>query len=79
MASVVIWKPHIYYLIGSRRLITYRRLPGLDINSEVIKQRPKENGIHADELNPFRKAYFVKFNPERGGDRSDAVSEKMSS
>jgi tRNA (guanine10-N2)-methyltransferase len=47
---------------GSRRLITYKRIP----DSEVVagssrEQRTRENGVSADELNPFRKGYFSGF------------------
>jgi tRNA (guanine10-N2)-methyltransferase len=49
-------------LIGSRRLITYRRIP----NSEIVDgaaraERTKETGVNADDLNPFRKGYFQGF------------------
>lgn len=49
---------------GSRRLITYRRIPDAQVDQEVVKTREentKLTGKTADELNPFRKAYFNKF------------------
>ncbi len=47
---------------GSRRLITYRRLPNSQVNPEVADSRQKKqlSGKSADELNPFRKMYFTK-------------------
>lgn len=55
--------------IGSRRLITYRRIPDKEVDPEAMKAREemKPVGITADELNPFRKAYFSKFEPVDGG------------
>ncbi|KAH8789319.1 S-adenosyl-L-methionine-dependent methyltransferase [Hyaloscypha finlandica] len=46
----------------SRKLITYQRIP----DSEVVattscEQRVKENGVNANDLNPFRKGYFQGF------------------
>ena len=54
------------YFVGSRRLITYRRLPNSEVSSVAIeayaaRERPDLSGITADELNPFRKGYFRKF------------------
>lgn len=50
---------------GSRRLITYRRLPDAKVDQEAVKAweggTPKLEGKTADELNPFRKAYFNGF------------------
>jgi hypothetical protein len=49
-------------LSGSRRLITYRRIPDSDVPPEAIKeQRAKDQGVNADDLNPFRKSYFKGF------------------
>ncbi|EGS21620.1 uncharacterized protein CTHT_0034840 [Thermochaetoides thermophila DSM 1495] len=47
----------------SRRLITYRRIPDREVDPEAMKARQRriEVGKTADELNPFRKAYFTKF------------------
>jgi tRNA (guanine10-N2)-methyltransferase len=48
---------------GSRRLITYRRIPDAEVDPEAMKAREeaKPVGKTADELNPFRKAYFNGF------------------
>ncbi|KAL2067052.1 hypothetical protein VTL71DRAFT_1476, partial [Oculimacula yallundae] len=46
----------------SRRLITYRRLPDSEVKEGPAREaRTKENGVHADDLNPFRKSYFNGF------------------
>ncbi|KUJ07936.1 tRNA guanosine-2'-O-methyltransferase [Mollisia scopiformis] len=48
----------------SRRLITYRRIPDAEVIEGVVrKERTAENGVNADDLNPFRKGYFKGFNP----------------
>ncbi|KAL2164734.1 hypothetical protein VTH06DRAFT_29 [Thermothelomyces fergusii] len=49
----------------SRRLITYRRIPDAEVDQEAMKAREetKSVGKTADELNPFRKAYFNGFEP----------------
>lgn len=48
--------------LGSRRLITYRRLPDSDVVGleERIRVAPTI-GKTADQLNPFRKRYFEAF------------------
>ena len=49
---------------GSRRLITYRRIANAVVDQDAMKAREegaKLVGTTADELNPFRKAYFNKF------------------
>jgi tRNA (guanine10-N2)-methyltransferase len=53
---------------GSRRLITYRRIPDAEVDREAMKAREetKAVGKTADELNPFRKAYFNRFEPVEG-------------
>lgn len=53
---------------GSRRLITYRRKPDAEVDPEAMKEREerKYDGKSADELNPFRKAYFNGFEPVDG-------------
>ncbi|KAK3905681.1 S-adenosyl-L-methionine-dependent methyltransferase [Staphylotrichum tortipilum] len=58
----------------SRRLITYRRIPDKEVDKEAMKAREetKSVGKTADELNPFRKAYFNKFEAEAGGTSDDA-------
>jgi tRNA (guanine10-N2)-methyltransferase len=45
----------------SRRLITYSRIPESEAVKVTNRERRKENGISADELNPFRKGYFHGF------------------
>lgn len=53
---------------GSRRLITYRRLPNSEVDPEALVlaaaaalNTPKPSGHTANDLNPFRKSYFSKF------------------
>ena len=49
-------------LSGSRKLITYRRVPDSEVvANEPREQRVKETGVNADDLNPFRKGYFKGF------------------
>lgn len=45
----------------SRRLITYRRIPDAEVVNVLSKPRVQENGVNADDLNPFRKGYFQGF------------------
>lgn len=50
----------------SRRLITYRRLPDSQVSQSSLetyanRQKLKLEGTSADELNPFRRGYFKKF------------------
>ncbi|KAK3688332.1 hypothetical protein B0T22DRAFT_439886 [Podospora appendiculata] len=49
----------------SRRLITYRRIPDAEVDLDKVKAREEESaqllGKTVDELNPFRRAYFSKF------------------
>jgi tRNA (guanine10-N2)-methyltransferase len=50
----------------SRRLITYRRLPDSQVSQSALetyanRQKLKLEGTSADELNPFRRGYFKKF------------------
>ncbi|KAK3502978.1 tRNA guanosine-2'-O-methyltransferase [Neurospora crassa] len=52
----------------SRRLITYRRIPDAQVEAAAIKayeqakaERAVEEGKTADDLNPFRNAYFKGF------------------
>ncbi|KAF4949988.1 hypothetical protein FGADI_8526 [Fusarium gaditjirri] len=50
----------------SRRLITYRRLLDSQVSQEALeaytnRQKLTLNGTSADELNPFRRGYFKKF------------------
>ncbi|KAK0715906.1 S-adenosyl-L-methionine-dependent methyltransferase [Lasiosphaeris hirsuta] len=48
----------------SRRLITYRRIPDAQVDQDAFNSR-EEGAQHlgktVDELNPFRRAYFNKF------------------
>lgn len=49
-------------VLGSRRLITYRRLPDAEVPESVLHERKYQaNGVSADELNPFRRMYFHGF------------------
>ncbi|KAK3390803.1 hypothetical protein B0H63DRAFT_123454 [Podospora didyma] len=48
----------------SRRLITYRRIPDAEVDQKAMQAREADTtlvGKTADELNPFRRAYFNKF------------------
>jgi tRNA (guanine10-N2)-methyltransferase len=48
----------------SRRLLTYRRIPDKDVDLSAAaeaKENELANGTTADELNPFRRAYFKGF------------------
>ncbi len=46
----------------SRRLITYQRIPDSAVHPGTPReQKAKENGVSPDELNPFRKGYFMGF------------------
>jgi tRNA (guanine10-N2)-methyltransferase len=46
---------------GSRKLITYRRIPDAEVVLGVHEERVRAEGTSADELNPFRKGYFKGF------------------
>lgn len=55
--------------IGSRRLITYRRMPDAQVSPDALmtyktRKKLETNGTTADELNPFRRGYFKKFEAE---------------
>ena len=53
---------HPLIISGSRRLITYRRLPDAEVSDNALRERKYQaNGVSADELNPFRKRYFQGF------------------
>lgn len=55
-------------MLGSRRLITYRRLPEAEVDMSALSQRKQEeqqNGHTADDLNAFRRAYFKGFKSEK--------------
>jgi tRNA (guanine10-N2)-methyltransferase len=50
----------------SRRLITYRRLPDAQVSQSALetyaaRKKLTLSGTSADELNPFRRGYFKKF------------------
>ncbi|KAE9376772.1 tRNA guanosine-2'-O-methyltransferase [Stipitochalara longipes BDJ] len=46
----------------SRRLITYERIPDSQVVANPAReQRVRENGVNANDLNPFRKGYFQGF------------------
>lgn len=51
---------------GSRRLITYRRIPDAEVSKDALDEYANrdiicEDGTTANELNPFRRGYFRKF------------------
>ncbi|OLN87916.1 tRNA (guanine(10)-N2)-methyltransferase [Colletotrichum chlorophyti] len=50
----------------SRRLITYKRIPESQVDPEKLAayKRTFHEGTTADELNPFRRGYFAKFEKE---------------
>ncbi|KAF3766752.1 tRNA guanosine-2'-O-methyltransferase [Cryphonectria parasitica EP155] len=53
----------------SRRLITYRKLPDesvslTDLEAWEVRAGAQHAGVTAEELNPFRKGYFNKFQKE---------------
>ncbi|CAK7201773.1 hypothetical protein SEUCBS139899_004488 [Sporothrix eucalyptigena] len=57
----------------SRRLITYQRLPNSEVDAEALAAAmaaaviaPKLKGQTANDLNPFRKSYFSKFESPEG-------------
>ena len=58
----------LWGLLGSRRLITYRRLPDSEVDQAAVALRKEQpsaaNGQTADELNVFRRAYFKGFKPD---------------
>jgi tRNA (guanine10-N2)-methyltransferase len=66
--SCIAAKDAILTMTGSRRLITYRRIPDAQVDQEAMKRwetdKEKLVGKTVDELNPFRKAYFNKFEVE---------------
>ncbi|OAA65510.1 hypothetical protein SPI_02297 [Niveomyces insectorum RCEF 264] len=55
----------------SRRLITYQRIPDVEVDAEALRVAraaaasaavtPKRTGQTVDDLNPFRRSYFRKF------------------
>ncbi|KAK7416137.1 hypothetical protein QQZ08_012114 [Neonectria magnoliae] len=50
----------------SRRLITYRRMPDTQVSPDALmaytsRKKLEPSGTTADELNPFRRGYFKKF------------------
>lgn len=46
----------LFGILGSRRLITYRRLPeGETSDVSVGRRKADSEGIYADELNAFRR------------------------
>ena len=53
-------------LQGSRKLITYRRIPDSQIITTIRESKAVAQGISADELNPFRKGYFKGFKTTSG-------------
>ena len=52
----------------SRRLLTYRRLAGIEVKDPMPRvDRDEALGKNADELNPFRKRYFEGFKTSSSG------------
>lgn len=61
---------------GSRRLITYRRIPDNEVDTSALEERKAKEqtgGVTADELNPFRRVYFKGFKP--GSEKLDTPPE----
>ena len=59
---------HLTLVSGSRRLITYRRLPDAKVSRAAVaeyeaQKQIKSIGTTVDDLNPFRRGYFRKFAP----------------
>ncbi|KAL3485676.1 hypothetical protein BJX62DRAFT_229315 [Aspergillus germanicus] len=44
----------------SRRLITYRKLPEGVVSDISLRRQKEDSGTTADELNPFRRKWFMK-------------------
>ncbi|KAF7592761.1 hypothetical protein BBP40_012519 [Aspergillus hancockii] len=60
----------------SRRLITYRRLPEGQVSDiSMARQKGDAEGISADDLNSFRRKYFMK-NPDKKADKASAASQQ---
>jgi tRNA (guanine10-N2)-methyltransferase len=60
---------HLTLTIGSRRLITYRRRPDQEIPPAALEEYQVRKaarcmGKTVDDLNPFRRGYFRKFESE---------------
>jgi tRNA (guanine10-N2)-methyltransferase len=71
----------MFLCLGSRRLITYRRLPDAEIDKSALAQRKKQvdeaKGRSADDLNPFRRHYFRGFKSENEPlDNTDTAQAK---
>lgn len=71
----------MFLCLGSRRLITYRRLPDSEIDKSALAQRKKQveeaKGRSADDLNPFRRHYFRGFKSENEPlDNTDTAQAK---
>ncbi|ORY62373.1 S-adenosyl-L-methionine-dependent methyltransferase [Pseudomassariella vexata] len=63
----------------TRRLITYRRLPDSEVDSEALAQKRSHvptNGVTADELNPFRRHYFNGFRAQAAVDSAIEAAPK---
>lgn len=77
----------LYFLLlttmtGSRRLITYRRLPNAEVDAGALAaaaavKAPKLAGQTADDLNPFRRGYFRKFELPEGASRAKLASSTL--
>ncbi|PFH56681.1 hypothetical protein XA68_16139 [Ophiocordyceps unilateralis] len=62
-SALIIFSP------GSRRLITYRRIPDSQVSQSSLEAyqargSAQQPGMTADDLNPFRRGYFRKFEAE---------------
>lgn len=60
---------NVNLMTGSRRLITYRRIPDSEVSAADMEKYNAREGIKsigttANELNPFRRGYFNKFQAE---------------
>ena len=55
---------------GSRRLLTYSRIPDSEVSAAALeayngRQKLVHDGTTADELNPFRESYFKGFKTDQ--------------
>ncbi|KAJ9668584.1 hypothetical protein H2201_001226 [Coniosporium apollinis] len=58
----------------SRRLLTYRRIPDSEVDGTAVQQRRKYgSGIHANDLNSFRRKYFEGFKVPNGDTQSNGA------
>ena len=52
-------------MIGSRRLLTYRRLPSVEVDEAMLRNKEDEQAkrVTANDLNSFRKRVYKPFSP----------------